>query len=353
MVVVVAADGVVHQLVDDDVPYPDRAVVGPRRAGRQGIQLGRPVGPAPEGDAVGLALELDGVQDAAAVGVDQEERAAGGAGNEAQLRLVEGEEAAGRDEGAWGDDELIGGKVVGENAAGQVVGLVAVVVEFDEAGQAGVFGVGQHFVDENVAQGAGPVGLALAGGAADDVADVPGLRLRFAVGGVGQDYRVAGAIGRHRPGRNIGVGDAQQDRSLVVQQLKSAGALETAGVRADDVGDAIDGLDARGRSGDDQKGPATQDGPGREGVRQVIGGHLVAAEVLEPGIGIVELEELEVVHVGARGGVVHDFRDDQWGSSAARPQRFVGIGRGRPPRPWWRSPGRGTGPGSAGWHYGC
>jgi hypothetical protein len=48
-------------------------------------------------------------------------------------------------------------------------------------------------------------------------------------------------------------------------------------------------------------------------------GDLVAADVLKPGIGIVDFEKLQIFAVRARRGLPHDFRNRNRRRPAARP----------------------------------
>ena len=55
---------------------------------------------------------------------------------------------------------------------------------------------------------------------------------------------------------------------------------------------------------------------------------MIIAHVLEPGIGIVKLDELEVVAVRARRWFVHDFRNHQASLAAGRTEGLVRIDDG-------------------------
>ena len=203
--------------------------------------------------------------------------------------------------------------------------MVAVVVEFDKLEEGRVFRVGEQLVDDHAAQRAGAEDLILPGRPAGGVADVPGPRIALAIGGIGQDQRMPGAAGRHRPWIHIRVRNRQQDCPLVIQQLQCVGFLQAAGVWADDIGDAIDVLDALRRCHRHQKGAAGQDCPRRKRVGHASTDELEPADVLEVGIGIVEFDELEVVAIGARRGFVHDFGNDDRGQAAARAKWFMGV----------------------------
>ena len=76
LVVVVAADRVIHQFVDDNVADDNRAVVRARRVGGEGVKIIRPIRPAAIRNAVRLRPELHRVQNPAAVRLDEIKRLA-------------------------------------------------------------------------------------------------------------------------------------------------------------------------------------------------------------------------------------------------------------------------------------
>ena len=74
------------------------------------------------------------------------------------------------------------------------------------------------------------------GRSAHHVADVPGARVAFAIGRIGQHDGMSRAIGRHRPGINIGIRHRQQHIGLFIQQFERLGMFEAAGVGPKDIG---------------------------------------------------------------------------------------------------------------------
>ena len=72
LVVVIAADGIIHQLVDDHRADENRRVGRAGRLGLQPVELIRAVRPAAHGHAVLLRGKLDGIQNPAVIGLDEE-----------------------------------------------------------------------------------------------------------------------------------------------------------------------------------------------------------------------------------------------------------------------------------------
>ena len=307
LVGVIARDGVVHQFVDHDVPDRGTGVVGAGRVGGELVKNIIAIRPAADGHPVGLGLIRDRIQNPRAVRLDQEQRPAGALQAEAQLRRGERNKARRRDHGAGRNHEFVRGRIIRQNAARDVVRSRTVVVEFDKLRHGRVLRMGQELVDDHTAQRAGPVRLRHAGGAAHDITDVPSARIGFTVSRVGQDQGMAGAIGGHRPGMHVGIRDVQLQGPDFAEQLDGPALGQAARVGSHDVGDAVHALNISRGGGDDEETTALQNGAGREGIADVAAADLVSANVLEPGIGIVNLHEFEVLAIGARRGLPHDF----------------------------------------------
>src|SRR5207247_11397495 len=103
-------------------------------------------------------------------------------------------------DGVGREDELVGLRVVRENAAAEVYRRVPVVVELDKVDLRQI-GVGQEFIDEDRAVGV--CGKALRGArcATDGVAGLPGARVTLAIARPRQHQRMTGAVRRRREGR--------------------------------------------------------------------------------------------------------------------------------------------------------
>ena len=209
LIVVVAADRVIHQFVDHNVADHNRAVVRPRRVGRERVKIVRPVRPAPIRNPVGLRPKLHRVQNPAAVGLDEVERFALAVEREAQLRLGERHKTGRPHHRARWNDKLIGRRIIGQNTTRNVHAGGAVIVKFDELRHGRILAMRQNLIDHHAPQRAGGEGVPPARRAARLVADVPRPRIALAVGRVGQHDGVPRAAGRHRPGINIGVGHSQ------------------------------------------------------------------------------------------------------------------------------------------------
>jgi hypothetical protein len=100
-----------------------------------------------EGNAVGLGLEADDVNNPRPVWSKEIDGFPSGVECEAQLILVERDKSHGGNAAAR-DDELVGGRIIGQNAASQIHRRRAVVEEFDEI-QIGKIGVRENLVDEH------------------------------------------------------------------------------------------------------------------------------------------------------------------------------------------------------------
>ena len=199
MVVVVAADRLVHQFVDDNVANPNRTVVRARCVGGEGIKIVCAVRPATVGNAICLRTELHGVQDAAAVGLDEAKRFARAIERETELRLREGNKTRRADHGAPWNDKFIGRWIIGQNTTRNIHAVRAVIVEFDELRHGWILRMRQDFVDDHASQRAGMKRIHLPRRTAHGIADVPGARVAFAITWIGQNDGMARAVGGHRP----------------------------------------------------------------------------------------------------------------------------------------------------------
>src|ERR1019366_3536374 len=101
--------------------------------------------------AVRLRAKLHGVENAAAVGLDEIKRLARAVECEIKLRLRERNKARWADDRAIGNDKFIGRRIVGQNAAGNVHAVRGVIVKFDELWNGGIFRMWQNLVDDHIA----------------------------------------------------------------------------------------------------------------------------------------------------------------------------------------------------------
>ena len=112
---------------------------------------------------------------------------------------------------------------------------------------------------------------------------------------------------------------------MLIQELERSGGFKAARIGSQDIGDAIKCLHARGRGGNHQE-PAAGDG-GLQGNRvlQIVGHNLVATDIMEPRVGIVELDELNVVTVSAGRRLVHNLGYGDGRFAAGRPKGIVRV----------------------------
>ena len=99
--------------------------------------------------------------------------------------------------------------------------------------------------------------------------------------------------------------------------------MKTPRVRPQDIGDAVNVLKALRGGCNGKVTTAGDDGSGRDNIAHIIGEEAVAADVVEPRVGIIKFNELNVVAVDAWSGFVHDFRDDDGSFAAGRADDFV------------------------------
>ena len=277
-VAAVAGNRSVHDFVEHHVADANVAVRQAGRSGGQAVELIRAVRVTASGNAVFLPAELDGVEHAGGVRTLEINRFPGCAQREAHLRLVENDIAPGRDNRVR-NDKFVRVRVVGQDAAGYIHRLIAVVVEFDVIEQR-VVCVRQKLVDEHRAQGAGAIRFDGAGRTACDIANVPRFGKSLPVGRTRQHQRMPGAVGGDRPRRFAGVGDFKVDGAGVVAQPHRAGVFQRAGVRPNDVGDAVNALDVPRRPGHDQEPASWQNRVGRK-TEINVAGEPIAADVLD------------------------------------------------------------------------
>ena len=106
------------------------------------------------GHAILLSPETHRINDPRLGRVLQINCLARGAERKVHVRLGEINKAARLNECVGWKDKLVCQRIVGEHAAGEVKGLVVVIVEFDVIDLT-VVGVGEEFVDDDIAQGIG------------------------------------------------------------------------------------------------------------------------------------------------------------------------------------------------------
>ena len=150
LVVFVAGDGRIHQLVDDDLRAGGCGVGQAGRTGGQPVPFIRPVGPAAGGNRILLLVEADCVEHEP-VGRAQPDGLAGGIESKPERRFVEGQIAAGRNGDSALNHIAVRGRRIGDHAARQVERVGAAIVEFNVVEQWQV-GVREHFIDQDRAQ---------------------------------------------------------------------------------------------------------------------------------------------------------------------------------------------------------
>ena len=133
------------------------------------------------------------------------------------------------------------------------------------------------------------------------------------------------AVRRNRPRANARIGNSQQNCALFIEQFQGLALFQTPGVGAKDVGNTVNTGDVIGRGSDDREAVGGDERPCRERVIHIGAGKPVAAYILEPRIGVVDFNELQVSPVRARRGLIHDFGDCHRCFAAAWPQSVVGT----------------------------
>ena len=140
-----------------------------------------------------LRAKLHHVQQPRAIRVPQINRLPARTQREAKLILIKHHKPARRNRRAIRDHKLVRRRVVRENAAGEIVRRVAVIVEFDAVQQRQI-GVREDFVDEDVSQWIIRVSLVQPRRAARMIADAPCCRIVLAILRTRQHQRMSRAI---------------------------------------------------------------------------------------------------------------------------------------------------------------
>ena len=314
----------IHDFVNHDVAR-ERGGVGLGGGGRgEFLEAGRAVGITTEGNAVGLRAKDKSVDHAGLVRVHQHDVLAGGTEGEAKLGLLEGHKATRRNDQGRRDAELVRRRIVREPRAAEVDGLAAGVEQFDEVLLRRI-GMREEFVDDHPAHRLGAHWFQATGRAVDGIARRPGLALVLAEAGTREHQRVPRAIRGGGPRVAAVVIHFQQDEVVIVPQPNLPTIIRQAlGEWAEHARDAVNQLNVRWHSRDDDEAAALQNRAGREGVVDVAR-KPVAGDVLVEGIRVVDFHELQLGLVGPDehvARVIHDFRDDQAGLPTRRPQRF-------------------------------
>ena len=175
LIVAVAADGIVHELVDDHIRDAQGSIVPARCAGLQPVKTRRAVRETPRGNAILLRAETHRVNHAGVVRILEIDRFARRVQRKAQLRLVKGDKVLRLDDSVNGNDKPGRCRVIAQDAAGQLHWRRAVVEQLDEI-NVGRVCVGQKFVDDNGAIGIRPRRFGPPGRAAYDIARRPRRR---------------------------------------------------------------------------------------------------------------------------------------------------------------------------------
>ena len=228
LIVVALADGVVHQFVDRDVADQDGAVVRAGSARGERVKIIRAIRPAAERYSIGLRAKLHRVEHAAAIGLEQIKGPARAAQSKTQLRLRERNKSCRWNHSVGRDDKFVGPDGIGQDAAGNIRGVRAVIVEFDELRHRGIFRVRQDFVDDHIAQRTGRERLHISRRAADGIAEVPRARVAFAVSRIGEHDGVSGAARRDGPGKCFRIRHGQKHEAKFVEKLQRLGFFQAA-----------------------------------------------------------------------------------------------------------------------------
>src|SRR5262249_31152503 len=131
LVVIVAADGVVHQFVNHYVAGANAPIGSSGTKSVQTVKLVSSIGPASHGHPIFLTFKLHGIQHAALVGTLEVNGLPSGAEFEIHVGLAVVDKAACGNPGVGGDNEFIGRRVIGQDAAGDIHLGSGVVIELD------------------------------------------------------------------------------------------------------------------------------------------------------------------------------------------------------------------------------
>ena len=176
LVVRIIADRVIHQFVDHHFADANARVGRARRPGKHSIKLSRAIRETTRCHAIFLCAKAHGIDHPRLGGVFEIDRLARRAEREVHVRLRVEKKARGGNERFRRNDEFVRQRIIREDAAGEIEGLIAVIVEFDVV-HGRVVGVRQEFVDDDGAQRIVVGGFKRARRSADQRAGSPGPRI--------------------------------------------------------------------------------------------------------------------------------------------------------------------------------
>ncbi|OQA23974.1 MAG: hypothetical protein BWY59_02396 [Verrucomicrobia bacterium ADurb.Bin345] len=320
LVVVIAGDRVVHDLVDHHFPDAQRGVCGAGRPARQLVEVGGSVRVAPRGYGVLLGGKADRIHHPS-VGRAEHDVLAGRTEIEGEIRragLVGHRKvhlpAAARDDGRIRNDELVRAHAVAEHATRDVDFLGGRVEQLDEVPQR-IVRVREEFVDDDIGVSAGRERFRAAGRPVGRNAHAPRPWIILSVRGPAEHKRMARPVGRHRPWRLVAVVHLQQDRVVLsIPRLRPAQSYAARAVRkvplegAMHGADAVHGLHGGGLPGHYEIAERTNGcGLGkrvRNGSRQKV-----SRELICEGCRIEQFDILQILSVFAIRRVIHDLRN--------------------------------------------
>ena len=149
LVVLRAGDGLVHDLVDDDIMDERRAVGAAGCARGHRVKLRGPIGEATGGNIRRLCFKPDAVEHPQSIRRAEIDGLAAGVQAEVELGLIHRQEPARGDGGVRREGVLVRVRIIGKRAARKADRLVAVIVELDVVLQRRLGG-GEEFIDEHV-----------------------------------------------------------------------------------------------------------------------------------------------------------------------------------------------------------
>ena len=224
LVIVIARDRMIHQLVDHHVlnQHGRVRVERTRRRRRERMKLPSPIRKTPHAHTVGLRLEAHGIEHTLAIGADQVDVSPGHAQGKAELGLVK------RQKVICGEDNirkevLVGCRTVSQEAAVHVHGTRAVVVNLNEIILR--ICVRQELIDLKLLQCPGRIGRFIARRSTDKLTLRPSPHIVFAKVRLGQHQAVPGPVGSNRPGHRIIILYFQQDRIQMVSNTDSTATV--------------------------------------------------------------------------------------------------------------------------------
>ena len=167
-----------------------------------------------------------------------------------------------------------------------------------------------------------------AGIAAHGVACLPGAGIALAIARTCQHEGMTCAVrtgGKRRITAVVHLENNGVARIAKAQHTRAVLEAVRVGERAKDIREAVGGAEVGGVRRDHKEGFRLKNGIGRERVVNSTGDS-PAAQLLEPGLGIIDLDELQIAAIEAVGRMIHDLRDDHAMPPGSRPELFARQG---------------------------